>query len=401
MPDPRHRRLARLLVEYSCALQPGDNVLIEAVDVPEAFVRELVAAAAAAGARPLVTLKSQAVWRALMLAASEEQMRLIAEAEATRMRQMDAYIGIRGNPNVSEWSDVPGEKMALYERFFWKPVHQEIRVRQTRWVVLRWPNPSMAQLAQTSSEAFEDFYFDVCTVDYARMSRAMQPLAARMEAADRVRLVAPGTELTFSIRGIPAVPCDGKLNIPDGEVFTAPVRDSVNGTIAFNCPTVYQGVTHENVRLTFRDGRIVAATSSDPAHLARVLDSDEGARYVGEFAIGFHPLIRRPMKDILFDEKIAGSIHFTPGQAYEEADNGNESQIHWDLVLRMDPEVGGGEIWFDDHLLRKDGRFVPDDLQDLNPERLLAGHAAAGGGAAGESVAADEPAVAGDREPAS
>lgn len=370
MADPRHEELARLLVGYSCALQPGERVLIEAIDVPTGFVGLLVEAAAAAGARPFVTLKSQAVWRALLLAADGDQMRRIGEAEAFRMRQMDAYIGLRGSPNVSEWSDVPADKIELYETLFWKPVHQEVRVPHTRWVVLRWPNASMAQLARRSTEAFEDFYFRVCTLDYRGMSEAMRPLVARLEATDRVRLVAPGTDLSFSIRGIPAIACDGHVNVPDGEVFTAPVRDSVEGTIAFNAPTVYQGIAHERVRLTFREGRIVDAESSRPDHLARVLDSDPGARYVGEFALGFHPLITEPMGDVLFDEKIAGSIHFTPGQAYAEADNGNRSRIHWDLVLRMDPAAGGGEVWFDDTLVRKDGRFVVPDLEGLNPERL-------------------------------
>jgi aminopeptidase len=370
MTDPRHTRLAELLIGYSCEVQEGENVLIEAIDVPQRFVAELVRACAEAGGRPFVTLKSQAVWRALMRHGSEAQMKLIGEVEAHRMREMDCYIGLRGNANVSEWSDVPGDKMRLYESWFWRPVHQEIRVKDSRWVVLRWPNPSMAQLAQMSTEAFEDFYFEVCTLDYAKMSRAMQPLKERMEATDRVRLVAPGTDLRFSIAGIPAVPCDGKLNIPDGEVFTAPVRDSVEGTIQFNAATIYQGVTHENVSLRFEQGRIVEAASSDSEHLNHVLDSDEGARYVGEFAIGFHPHIRRPMKDILFDEKIAGSIHFTPGQAYDEADNGNDSQVHWDLVLMMDEKAGGGEVWFDGELVRKDGRFVVPELEGLNPEHL-------------------------------
>lgn len=370
MADPRHEELARLLVGYSCELGPGDRVLIEATDAPPAFVALLVETAAAAGARPFVTLKSQAIWRALMLAGDDEQMRDLGEAEAFRMRQMDAYVGVRGAPNVAEWSDVPADRMRRYESLYWKPVHQEIRVPHTRWVVLRWPSPSMAQLAHMSTAAFEDYYFRVCTIDYRRMSAAMQPLVERMEATDRVRLVAPGTELAFSIRGIPAIACDGKMNVPDGEVFTAPVRESVEGTIEFNAPTVYQGVAHERVRLVFREGRVVEATSSRPRHLAQVLDSDEGARYVGEFAIGFHPLIRQPMGDILFDEKIAGSIHLTPGQAYEEADNGNRSQIHWDLVLRMDEEAGGGEVWFDDVLVRKDGRFVVPELEALNPERL-------------------------------
>jgi aminopeptidase len=228
----------------------------------------------------------------------------------------------------------------------------------------------MAQQAGKSTEAFEAFYFNVCTMDYRRMGQAMKPLKARMVATDRVRIVGPGTDLRFSIKGIPAICCDGKVNIPDGEVFTAPVRTSINGTLQYNARSIYQGVIHDNVRFVFKEGKIVEATSTNTAHLNKVLDTDEGARYVGEFAIGFNPYVTEPMLDILFDEKIAGSFHFTPGNAYDEADNGNKSVVHWDLVCMQTPQHGGGEIWFDDTLIRKDGLFVPDDLRSLNPDRL-------------------------------
>ena len=371
MSDPRYRELAHVLVHHSCQVQPGDRVLIEAVDVPQAFGLRLIRTVTEAGGLPFVLLKNLEITRALLVEAGEEQMRVLAEAEAALMAQMQAYIGIRGGHNVAELSDVPRERMALFEQHVFKKVHVEIRIRKTRWVVLRWPTPSMAQLAATSTAAFEDFYFQVCTLDYAKMSRALVPLQELMNQTDRVRLVAPGTDLTFSIAGIPAVACDGRHNIPDGEVFTAPVRDSIEGTIRFNAPSLYRGVSHEDVTLSFSQGRIVAAASSNTPQLIEVLDSDEGARYVGEFAIGFNPAISQPMNDILFDEKIAGSIHLTPGNAYKEAWNGNESQIHWDLVLMMAPEHGGGEIWFDDRLIRKDGRFVLPELEGLNPENLL------------------------------
>lgn len=371
MADPRYDKLAETLIGYSCALEPGEAVLIEAFDVPDELTRSLIRAARAAGGLPLVSLRSHAVMRDLMLVGSEEQMRLIGEIDAYRMSKVQAYIGIRGKPNISEWSDVPPEKMRLYQRLWWQPAHRDLRVEKTRWVVLRWPSPSMAQQARMSTEQFEDFYFRVCTMDYARMSRAMQPLKELMDRTDRVRLVAQGTDLSFSIQDIPAVACDGGRNIPDGEVYTAPVRDSVQGTIRFNTETIYQGVTHNNVCLRFEDGKVVAAESSDSEHLQTVLDTDEGARYVGEFAIAFNPYITEPMKDILFDEKIAGSIHFTPGNAYESADNGNRSDIHWDMVLRMTPDTGGGEIYFDDRLIRRDGRFVIPELEALNPESLM------------------------------
>jgi len=370
MIDPRMTKLADVLIGYATAVKPGEKILIEAIDIPHEMTCELIRVARAAGADPLVTLKSNAVNRQLMQHASETQMDLIAEAEALRMSKVDAYIGMRGNPNIAELSDVPKDKHKLYQDNVWKRVHQEIRVPKTRWVVLRWPSASMAQQAGKSTAQFEDFYFDVCTMDYERMSKAMQPLAKRMREADQVKIVGPGTELNFSIKGIDAIPCDGKLNIPDGEVFTAPVRDSINGVLQYNARTIYQGVIHDDVRLEFKDGKVVGATSTNTKALNDVLDSDEGARYVGEFAIGFNPYITEPMLDILFDEKIAGSFHFTPGQAYEEADNGNKSSVHWDIVCLQDADHGGGEIWFDGELIRKDGLFVTDDLKGLNPENL-------------------------------
>ena len=370
MKDPRYARLAETLIRYSCDLQPGEKLLIEAIEVPGEMTRALIRAALEAGGHPVVLLKDQQVTRELLRGATPEMMQLMADGEERVMEQVDAYVGLRGTGNVSELSDVAPERMRLYEKSVWSRVHQEIRVPKTKWVVTRWPSPSMAQLAQVSTEAFESHYFQVCTLDYGALSKAMVPLQRLMDATDRVRLVAPDTDLTFSIRGIPSILCDGHRNIPDGEVFTAPVRDSIEGTITYNAASIYQGVTQERVRFEFREGKIVSASSSNEEALQRVLDSDEGARYVGEFAIGLNPHIHEPMKDILFDEKIAGSIHLTPGQAYEEADNGNRSQIHWDLVLMMDPDHGGGEVWFDDRLVRKDGRFVLPELEALNPENL-------------------------------
>jgi aminopeptidase len=371
MTDPRIEKLADMLINYSCAVKRGENILIEAIDVPHEFTAALVRTAHDAGGRPLVLLKSNQVNRALMLAGTQEQWETIAAVEKLQMSRMQCYIGARGNPNVSETSDVPKEKQQLYEESVWAKVHRDIRIKKTRWVVLRWPSPSMAQMAEMSTEAFEDYYFKVCTLDYAKMSRAMRPLVKLMGRTDQVRLKGPAdTDLTFSIKGIPAISCDGHLNIPDGEVFTAPVRTSINGVIRFNCPTLYRGTTHNDVRLIFRDGKVVEASSSATDKLNEVLDTDKGARYVGEFAIGINPYCTRPMKDILFDEKIAGSIHLTPGNCYDEAPNGNKSAIHWDLVLMQAPEAGGGEVYFDGKLVRKDGRFVTKELGALNPERL-------------------------------
>lgn len=368
MHDPRLDRLAEVLIDHSCALKAGEKVLIEAYDLPEPdLVCRLVESAAARGALPFVTWKSNVVLRSLYRTGTAENLTLAGTFERQRMEQMDAYIGIRGAANSNQFADVPLEKMDLYQQHWWHPVHSAVRVPKTKWVVLRYPTHSMAQAAKMSTEGFEDFYFRVCTADYAQMARDQEPLQRRMEQTDRVRLLGPGTELEFSIKGIPVRACHGQRNIPDGEVFTAPVRDSLNGTIAYNAPSQYQGTVFEGIRFEFQQGKIVRADcSNEPEKLNRILDSDEGARYIGEWSIGCNNHVRRPMLDTLFDEKIGGSIHLTPGNAYPEADNGNRSRVHWDLVLIQTPEFGGGELWFDGELVRKDGRFVPADLQGLN-----------------------------------
>ena len=340
--------------------------------MPDEFVAVLVREIAQAGAIPLCMTKRNRVLRQLYCDATEEQMRLWGDIERYQMERVQAYIGVRGSHNATEMSDVPADRMALFQKHLWHHVHAEVRVPKTRWVVLRWPTASMAQQAHKSTEAFEDFYFSVCTVDYAAMDRALQPLKKRMEATDRVRILGPATDLRFSIRGIPAIGCAGEKNIPDGECFTSPVRDSVEGTLSVNTSTLYQGVVFDRVELHFAGGKIVRASANNTERLNRILDTDEGARRVGEFSLGFNPRVLHPMLDTLFDEKIAGSFHFTPGQAYEEADNGNRSEIHWDLVTIQRPEYGGGEIYFDDELIRKDGLFVDSDLVGLNPDRFPA-----------------------------
>lgn len=368
MTDPRYTKLAKLLVNYSTALKPRDRILLDMIDVPDEFTVELIRAARAAGATPIVETRRTRVGRELLRRTDAKHASLVRDLELHRMKKMQAYIAIRGSENASENADVPGDRLALYSRTI-RPV-LNYRVNKTRWCVLRWPTPSMAQGAGMSTEAFEDLYFDVCTMDYRRMARAMVPLERRMKRADRVHLKGPGTDLRFSIKGIGAKMCKGDRNIPDGEVFSCPVKASVNGTIQFNAPTLYSGTKFENVRLEFRNGRIVDATANNTKRLNEILDTDAGARYVGEFSLGFNPYILDPMCDILFDEKIAGSLHFTPGQAYEECDNGNRSAVHWDMVLIQRPEWGGGEVWFDGELIRKNGLFVPRDLKPLNPQHL-------------------------------
>src|SRR5450432_1412938 len=369
MQDARFDKLASLLVNYSTGLKRNEKVLIESFDAPDEMTIALIRAARKADAIPFVQLQRARISRELALEIDGRQLDLTAAHELARMKKMDAYIAVRGSNNISELADVPTDRMKLIAKKL-RPV-QDHRVQKTKWVVLRWPTPAMAQQAGMSTEAFENFFFKVCTLDYRKLQPGMKALKALMEKTDQVQIKGPGTDLRFSIKGISSIICGGDRNIPDGEVFSCPVKESVQGHVTFNAPSIYQSTPFDNIRLDFRDGKVIEATSNLTKKLNEILDADAGARYIGEFSLGFNPYILHPMRDILFDEKIAGSFHFTPGQAYQEADNGNRSQVHWDMVCIQRPEYGGGEIYFDDVLVRKDGLFVLPELADLNPDHLM------------------------------
>ncbi|MBI5244454.1 MAG: aminopeptidase [Elusimicrobia bacterium] len=373
MKDKRNGILAKVLVDYSCELKRGETLYLEVKGKETLELgKQIIRTATERGAVVFWYYNDDSLLRQWLKSASEAQMKAQAKLHLQMMKKADAYIGVRGNDNAFDLADIDPRQMKRHNKLFVKPVHFEERVKRTKWVVLRYPGNSMAQLAQTSQEAFEDYYYDVCCADYAKMSKAQDKLKALMERTDKVRIKGPGTDLSFSIRAIPCVKCDGKRNIPDGEVYTAPVRNSVNGTVRFNAPSLYEGTVFTGVALTFKDGKIVKAVSdANPEKLQKILDTDKGARYVGEFALGCNPFVLKPMMDTLFDEKIAGSFHFTPGACYEEAPNGNDSAIHWDLVQIQRPEYGGGEIRFDGKLVRKDGVFTDAALEKMFSKKAL------------------------------
>lgn len=375
MADPRNRKLAEVLIDYSLGLKRGEKLYLEVIGIETLdLAREVVSVATERGVIPFWFFNDDTLVRRWLLGADEDMLKQYGEFHVPIMESVDAYIALRGSDNPFTMRDVPPEKMELYAKHFYQPVHFAIRVPKKNWVVLRYPNKAMSQLAEMSQDTFADFYYDVCCLDYGRMSKAMDPLKALMEQTDKVHIKGPGTDLTFSIKDIGVLKCDGHRNIPDGEVYTAPVRDSINGEITYNTPSLYQGVTYNNMHFVFERGKIVRAEASggDPAKLEKIFNTDEGARHIGEFAIGINPVIHHPMKDTLFDEKIYGSFHLTPGNAYDNADNGNRSAIHWDLVLIQTPEYGGGEIYFDDKLIRRDGEFmIPELSKVLSKEALL------------------------------
>lgn len=367
--DLRYQKLAKTLCGHSTKIGEGEHVLLDLWETPVEMAEALIDEISSRGAFAHVEIGNARIARKLAMSSGGDRLGVMSDCALYKMKKMNAYIAIRGAQNIFENSDVPQARMAEISKAMKEPV--DWRVNKTKWVVLRWPNPSMAQLAQMSSEAFEKFYFDVCTMDYAKMDIGMQAMKNLMESTDKVEIKGNGTDVRFSIKGMKAIPCGGQYNIPDGEIFTAPIKDSVEGVIVYNAPTIYNGISFDSITLEFEKGKIVKATSpSNEAQLNKILTSDEGASYIGEFAMGFNPYVNRPMRDILFDEKIAGSFHFTPGQAYSEAYNGNDSRIHWDMVCIQTQEWGGGEIWFDGKLIRKDGLFIGEGIDKLNPDYL-------------------------------
>lgn len=368
MRDPRLESLAKTLINYSIEAKKDEIVSIQGPYETKPLLLELMKEINRIGAIPKVSISDSDISRLNMLGMDKKRLDYTIEEYTNLVTKSDCSIRIGASTNDYASIDVPQDVLMTYSKAM-RPV-SNIMLNK-RWVLLNYPTPSQAQKAKMTNEAFFDYVIDVSSVDYSRMNDAFMPLKDLMEKTDKVRLVSPGTDLSFSIKNLPAIPCAGEFNIPDGEIFSAPVKDSVNGTIQYNTPSPQRGDVYNNVKLTFKDGKIVEATcDGDDEKLNKIFDTDEGSRYVGEFAIGVNPLITKPMGNILFDEKIAGSIHFTPGMCYDECNNGNKSAVHWDLVLIQTPEYGGGEIYFDDVLIRKDGRFIIPELDGLNPENL-------------------------------
>ena len=365
MKDPRIAKLANNLLTHSVKLEKGQTLIISSTAEAKDLVIELVRQTYQIGGFPIVRLSDEEISRAVLMGITEQQSKSMLADITHLFERADAYIGISAGRNEFELADVPMDRKNAHSKHFGQPLREIGRTKNV-WCGLNYPNASMAQLAGTSLEAFEDFYFDVCSMDYSKMHNAMLPLKELMERTDKVRIVHQdtGTDLTFSIKGQYATICAGTHNIPDGEIMTTPLKYSANGKIKFNIPQMSKSsVLHHDLELEFKDGKIIKASSSNTKSLNEEIDCDEGARYLGEFAFGVNPYITKPMNDILFDEKIAGSIHIALGKGYEEncadKENMNRSSLHWDVIL-LNPD-----IYFDDVLIRKNGKFVLPQLLAL------------------------------------
>lgn len=360
------KKLSKTIVEYSINVQPGENVLIMFYsDDSKDMVKELIWEINQHGGNPSYKRIDKELESLLLRQNNEQIVDLLVKNAEFEVNNYDSIIYVKYTENEYESKTISSNMINLYD--LKRRAFDNIRVNQRKWVLFNYPSLIDAYKAHMSLDEFKQYAFEVMNVDYSVMLEKLQPLKKLMENTDIVRMVGPNTDITFSIKGMPAIPCCGTANIPDGEIYTAPIRNSVNGVITYNTPSPYRGNIYNNISLRFQDGKIIEAKcDGDNESLNEIFNSDEGARYIGEFSFGLNPKILHPIGDILFDEKIKGSIHFTPGMAYEDCDNGNKSAIHWDLVWIQREDYGGGEIYFDDILIRKDGIFVLDSLKELN-----------------------------------
>lgn len=362
----KKKKLAENIASYSIDVKENDKVLIttQTIEDKEFFVY-LIEEIKKRGGIPSVEVKDPVIGAILRENSTDERIEFIKKLNEFEVGMYDSFISIRYNTNDYETKNISSDIQQKYSRALLKA--SDIRVNDRKWVLLNYPSEVDANKAKMPTYEFKRFAFDVMSFDYRKMANAVKPLKELMDKTDKVRIISPNTDLTFSIKEMGSVPCCGKCNIPDGELYSAPVKNSVNGKITYNTPCPYQGEVFTNVCLEFKNGKIIKATCNENDEvLNSIFQTDEGASYVGEFSLGFNPMILHPMGDILFDEKILGSLHFTPGRAYKDCYNGNDSAIHWDMVLIQREEYGGGEIYFDDVLIRKDGKFVLDELKPLN-----------------------------------
>jgi aminopeptidase len=355
--DRRWSQLGEILVNYSTQTQAGDRVLI-VMREPETLplVSAVYEQAVRTGAFPQVQFTSAYLERALLMHGSDDAIARVPDLERSGMEWADVSISLRGARNPYELAGIPTERLASHKRA--QGAISALRNAQTRWVLVRVPNEAFAQAAGMNLGAAMEFFFEATLRDWEDESRRYQQIRDLFQSASRVRIAGRDTDLTFSTAGRTYVVGDGHINIPDGEIYTAPVDDSAEGVITFEYPGLYAGRAIEGIRLELRAGEVVAATAgSGEEFLQQILAIDGGARRIGEFGVGVNFGIDRFVGDILFDEKIGGTIHLALGRAYAECGGKNRSSLHWDLVKDLRSE---GVIELDGRPVLENGHFLTD-----------------------------------------
>ena len=366
MMDIRVEKLADLLVNYSIEVRKGDNIVIEGNTLSEPLVKAVYAKVLQAGGNPLLMVQPTGAEEIYYKYASEEQLQHVPPPEKLIIETYDARIVAWGIGNTRALTSVDPAKTVMHSRSrrdLMKIALQREASGELRWVVALYPTNAPAQDAEMSLSEYEDFVYGACMPDmddpigyWRRFSVRQQKIVDWLKGKKRVHVTGLDTDLTLNIEGRKFINCDGKNNMPDGEVFTGPVEDSMQGNVYFSYPAIYDDREVTGVRLWFENGKVVRASAEkNEQFLLKTLDTDDGARYVGEFAIGTNEGITRFTRQILFDEKINGSFHMALGTGFPETGSCNESAIHWDMVCDLRQ---GGEIRVDDELLYKDGKFV-------------------------------------------
>ena len=353
--DARWKQLGKLLVDWSVKVKPGEKVMIAMGEVDSfPLVRGVYEAVIRAGGFPQVQFLSESLRHQLLKFGGAEQLSRVPDMEAYGMDWADAYIGLRGASNLHEHDDIPAEKLSLNQRAM--GTVSTLRWQKTRWCLVRVPNAAFAQQAETDEETITEMFFNSCLLDWKTEAAKWRRWAQQLNHGSTVRVIGKETDLQFSAAGRTWLAADGRNNMPDGEIMTAPVEGSMDGEIFFDFPGVLSGRLVHDIRLRFEKGRLVKATSStNQDFLARVLATDAGARIVGEFAMGTNMAVDRFCKDILIDEKIGGTIHIALGRSYPACGGTNTSAIHWDIVKDI---RGEGTVFVDDVPVLRNGKFL-------------------------------------------
>ncbi len=354
--DPRLNKMADILINHSLKVKKGERVLISADILAKPFVLVLYEKLIKKGAAEIrVQFDSYEFAEIYFKNASQKQIKIFPKISFSEMKQIDCYLAIRASGNRKALSKIDAFKIAEREKTI-RPI-LDWRAEKTRWVIANFPCEAFAQEAEMSLAEYEDFVFKgVGGVDWKKLAKNQEKIKRLVNKAKNVRIIASDTDLTFFIKGRKAISDDGEKNMPGGEVFTSVVEDSANGHIKYSFPAIYMGREVSNIRLEFKKGKVIKATADkNEKDLNKIIDMDKGARFIGEFGIGNNFQITRFTKDILYDEKIGGTIHLALGKGYKETLSKNKSALHWDMIcdLRKD-----GELWFDKKLVQKNGKWL-------------------------------------------
>lgn len=353
--DKRWLDVADILVNYSTEVQPGERVMIAMREIETLpLVKSVYQAVIKAGGFPQVQFLSDYLDHALLAHGTNEQISWVPEIESHGMKWADVYIALRGTHNIYEFADIPSDKIATYRQSMGKI--SSMRWENTRWCIIRVPNEDFAQQAETDVETIMDIFFEATIRDYEKEAEKLDQLTQKLNKGSQIRFVAKDTDLSFSTKNRKWLADTGKLNLPAGEIFTAPINSTLNGNISFDWPGILGGRLVHNIKLEWKNGELVhASASKNEDFLLQVLDSDPGAKLLGEFAVGTNPHINRFCKDIFFDEKIGGTVHVALGRAYPECGGENQSAIHWDVIKDTRAE---GKIFLDEKLIFNQGKFL-------------------------------------------